>query len=115
MSLQTLTNFFKAREKIPLETSTQKKDTNYQHEKDSTDNNEKTELEGNSISSELGQAIIDFPLRHIDGQTRKFNADWYKRFSVIRYDVPSDSAFCGICRTFRTLSNHNNKTNFTEN
>ena len=40
MSLQTMTYFFKPREKIPLETGTQKKDTNYQHETDSTDNNE---------------------------------------------------------------------------
>ena len=55
-------------------------------------------------------------MRHIDGQKRKFNADWYKRFfSWIRYDVCTDSAFCGICRTFRTLRNHNNKTNFTNN
>jgi hypothetical protein len=75
MSLQILKNFFKPREKIPLETCTQKKDKNYQHEKDSTDNIEKTEIEGNSISSELGQPIIDFPLRHIDEQNRKFNAD----------------------------------------
>jgi hypothetical protein len=59
--------------------------------------------------------IIDYPLTFIDGQNRKFNAEWYKRYSWLRYDIASDSAFCGVCLYSKTIkSKNNNKTNFTD-
>ena len=62
----------------------------------------------------MNQPVTDFPVKLIAGQNRKFNAAWYERFSWIDYDIGSDSAYCGICRSFPKLTNNNNKANFTE-
>ena len=70
--------------------------------------------EANKPLEELGQPLIDFPIRRIAGQNRKFNAAWYSKFPWLHYDIPSDSAFCGICRASKQLINNNNKSNFVD-
>jgi hypothetical protein len=118
MSLQLMTKFFKPTEKIQSQSENVTNLNNevmiiLEKEKTPTDHI-KNRKEGNPESVEFGQPIIDFPLTFIDGQNRKFNAEWYKRYSWLRYDIASDSAFCGVCLDSKTVSKNNNKTNFTD-
>jgi hypothetical protein len=107
--MQTLTKFFKPKEKIHshsdvfIETPSPCASNNDFIENDNSQrtitlNNNPT-LKG---TIEMNQPIIDFPVKLIAGQKSKFNAAWYKRYSWNNYDVASDSNIS--CLT-RNLSN----------
>ena len=112
-----MTKFFKPTEKIQSQSENVTNLNNevmtiLEKEKTPTDHI-KNRKEGNAEAVEFGQPIIDFPLTYIDGQNRKFNAGWYKRYYWLRDDIASDCAFCGVCLDSKTVSKNNNKTNFT--
>jgi hypothetical protein len=102
IEMQNLTKFFQPKEKIHNDHTTSQCESN----DDTTlnDNLQRSITLNNNppLKKEfkMNQPVIDFPVRLIAGQNRKFNAAWYERFSWIDYDIGSDSAYCGICRSF---------------
>ena len=48
------------------------------------------------------QPVINFPKNK---QNRKFQANWYTKFSWLEYDISRDAAFCFICKQYRTFEN----------
>ena len=117
IKMQSLTKFFKPKEKPFKEMENPKESLNSEKEMASNreiDHASITLVEALKPTVEICQPVIKFPTTFIGGQYRKFNAEWYARFSWIHHDISSDSAFCGFCRAFNKLSDHNNKSNFID-
>jgi hypothetical protein len=41
----------------------------------------------------------------IPEHNRKFQANWYSKFSWLEYEISRDAAFCFICKQYRTIEN----------